>query len=371
MRQNPAMFRRAFPLALARRLARDRSGAFAMIFALMAIPLFIVIGAAVDYARVEHFKTRLQATVDSAALAGAVAYESGTATATATNYLNANALLLPGYSGTLTSSVSAATVSTGNNPGYTVTVKATANLVPTFMRIFYSTIPISATAVAVNPSVYINVASTFNSSAADANTVYWWAITSSNATTVPATSTFTSSNELATNLNSNQPAPFKLTTATDQIAIALGNVTGGKTGNYGCTQYQTAKYVTQKVNGKNEQVEDCEGTDQWFFSNIYPPSDNTDNQTGYRSTQNCSLQITVTTTAPNPQTPPSSGKCFTSTPTLGVFSCSQISGDYLTYYWNDMGGNTDDKDYNDAMLTINCTNGGGGSSTATTPYLTQ
>ena len=34
----------------------------------------------------------------------------------------------------------------------------------------------------------------------------------------------------------------------------------------------------------------------------------------------------------------------------------------LTYYWNDMGGATDDKDYNDAVYTVTCSQVSSGTS---------
>jgi Flp pilus assembly protein TadG len=54
---------------------KDRRAATALIVALMAVPLIITSGAAVDFSRVSSARAQLQYAVDSAALAGAGAYQ--------------------------------------------------------------------------------------------------------------------------------------------------------------------------------------------------------------------------------------------------------------------------------------------------------
>lgn len=54
---------------VAGRFARSRNGAVAMYFALAAVPLFGLAGAALDYSRVISTRTRLQAALDATALA--------------------------------------------------------------------------------------------------------------------------------------------------------------------------------------------------------------------------------------------------------------------------------------------------------------
>jgi hypothetical protein len=73
-------------------------------------------------------------------------------------------------------------------------------------------------------------------------------------------------------------------------------------------------------------------------------------------------------TMPSTLTPPVSGSCTSSMPSYAYPSCSQINGQYLTFYWNDMGGNPDDKDYNDAEITLSCTGSG---NNATSVYLSS
>ena len=70
---------------------------------------------------------------------------------------------------------------------------------------------------------------------------------------------------------------------------------------------------------------------------------------------------------PSNTTPPASSQCFTTLPSYAYPSCAQLNGQYANYYWNDMGGTTDDKDYNDAEISAKCSAGSG--NTATSVYL--
>jgi Flp pilus assembly protein TadG len=361
-----------------RALIGDRKGALGVILALLFVPTVMVIGAAVDYARLEQFKTQLQTTVDSAALSGAAAYvdasSSSTASTVAVNYLTSNEGVLPSHIGTITDTISAAQVTTGSNQGYTVTVKATATIGTTFMRLVTSTLTVSASATAVNPLVTITIsASNFSANAWDANTLWYWLISASSPNAQPNTSNFASTQKLASNLNATNSSVSFVATATQQIGMALQNVTGGKGGNYGCSQYQTTQYTREYVSsgygGSYQYVADCEGTQQWFFSNMMPPSANTYNQTGYQISTNCSVQVQISSTLPTSTTPPISGQCFNSLPQYSYPSCSQLAGKYANFYWNDMGGTTDDKDYNDAEISIQCSGISGSGNSATGVYL--
>jgi Putative Flp pilus-assembly TadE/G-like len=119
----------------------QRRGSVMVMYALLAVPVLMATGAAVDYARLEQFKTQLQQVVDSAALAGAADYSN--AASVAQNYLTVENALLPGHIGTITSNVAAS-----NN---SVTVNATGSLATTFMRLIAPSIPVSASATAVDP----------------------------------------------------------------------------------------------------------------------------------------------------------------------------------------------------------------------------
>jgi hypothetical protein len=106
-----------------------------------------------------------------------------------------------------------------------------------------------------------------------------------------------------------------------------------------------------------------------------PPSANTNNatsiDTGYQISQNCNLYVQVSSSPVTGTTAPSSGSCFSSLPQYASPSCSQLNGQYANFYWNDMGGVTDDKDYNDAEISISCSGISGNGNSATTVYLSS
>jgi Flp pilus assembly protein TadG len=365
-------------------LIRDRRGTVAIAMSLLFVPAVMTIGAAVDYARLEQFKTQLQATVDSAALSGAAAYvtaaDSSNAQTVAGNYITSNENLLPSHVGSITDTVAAAQVTTGSNQGYTVTVNATATIATTFMQLVTSSLSVSASATAVNPTVTITITTNnFQSSAWDGNTLWYWLVSSSDQTAIPNPNNFASSQKLASNVpgNSTNANVTFTASATQLIGIALQNVTGEVGGNYGCNQYQTAPAGSyQWSNGRYEYVAGtCQGSTQWFFSNIMPPSDSSYNvssiDTGYvTEASNCSLQTSLTSSLPTSINPPTSGSCLTSLPSNSTFSCRSIGSQYLTFYWNDMGGNVDDYDYNDAEISVSCSGTGTGN-TATGVYLSS
>ena len=79
----------------------------------------------------------------------------------------------------------------------------------------------------------------------------------------------------------------------------------------------------------------------------------------------CSLQTTIS----GKSSSINNGSCSLALgpPTNGTVNCSQVPGRTITYYWNDMGGPSDDRDYNDAVFNVTCpssSSGSGGSSQA-------
>ncbi|WP_373503283.1 pilus assembly protein TadG-related protein [Aestuariivirga sp.] len=73
-------------------LFRSESGQLSVMFALSAVPLLIAIGSAVDYVRIYDTRTKLQAAVDGAALAAAMAEDrnDGQRWVMAKNYFKSN-----------------------------------------------------------------------------------------------------------------------------------------------------------------------------------------------------------------------------------------------------------------------------------------
>ncbi len=79
-------------------------------------------------------------------------------------------------------------------------------------------------------------------------------------------------------------------------------------------------------------------------------------------TPNCAVQIVQVDPNNLPTSPPpnTSGHCFATSGGGSQFanlSCNQIAGRTFMYWWNDMGGKNDDKDYNDLSFTLTCVPG--------------
>jgi len=346
-----------------RKLIGDESGAVAVIFALLLLPLLLTIGAAIDYSRGQQFRSALQGAVDSAALAGAAAYVDstmGTAATTAANEaMNTAITQLPSYQGTVTFSAVPAIGTTSNGAvAYTVTVTAQAAVTTTLMSLVTNSINISASAEALNPAVSSTVTLPKGiSSASDKNIIYWYVVPKDGSLPVLSSSNVVYSNVPGWNANSASP-PTAM--GSQQIGFALVNVTGGNS-SYGANGYKASA-----------------GSTHTFYSHLMPPSqlatDTTDSvttcskkkcttsnpETYSTVTKNCSLQVLPT---PNPSNPPASvtGSCSTALPDYAAPTCSQLAKQTMTYYWNDMGGTTDDYDYNDAVYTVTCKSAGNGS----------
>ena len=137
-----------------RGLIGDRRGGVALIFALSLIPLIGFTGVAIDYARLVHMKTTLQAAADAAAISGAAANFGTASQETAANSADGpntiatsfftNAWLPPESS--ITKTVNAPTAT--STSGAIVTVTATAQVEMSFLAIWQSQMPVSVTATA-------------------------------------------------------------------------------------------------------------------------------------------------------------------------------------------------------------------------------
>lgn len=176
--------RRLFGLKLLRNLHSvlgNETGAIAMSYALLFIPLIVAIGCAVDYARMVQYRSSLQAAVDEAALAGAAAFtdpgQQDQAIAVATNYFNR--AILPSRIALTPPTVTADANGTTNAgaAAHTVTVSATATVATTIMSLFTPWGNISAAATAGDPVVTPQmVISHVNWWACDGNTVYLYQV---------------------------------------------------------------------------------------------------------------------------------------------------------------------------------------------------
>ncbi|GJE57358.1 TadE/TadG family type IV pilus assembly protein [Methylobacterium thuringiense] len=317
------------------RFWRDRSGVFAIWFAVMAIPMMLMAGAGLDMMRAVQLRAELQAAADSAALAGASVYVSAatgsTAQAVANRFMASAAARMPyasGISYTATPSASGAAV-------YSVAVTAQVSLPNTIMAILKNATDITVIAEARSAGYKIAFSlSSFASNAADANSIYWYVVPNNNG--VPSDSAL---NLLFSNTGGSSQKDISAIIGTGQkIGFALKNVTGGISG-YGKNGY-----------GKSQ------GSVNSFYSHLSPPS-----SVAYPSLLslfNCSLQTTVgaSTSVNNGSCPLSLGPVSN-----GTINCAQSAGKTVNYYWNDMGGVSDDRDYNDAVFNVTCPSSAGSS----------
>ncbi|MDE2006477.1 MAG: hypothetical protein KGI51_07925 [Rhodospirillales bacterium] len=315
------------------RFRRDRRGGVALLTGVAMVPLLLAAGIAVDLSRAAQFRSALQAAADSAALAGAAAYNTGTdaaaATTVADTYMTQAEASLPTNLGvTFSATPQAITNSAGTVIGYTVAVSAQGSIATTFMALAVSSVSAHIAAKALNPVVSINASlGNWKSSAWDANSIYWYVVPSDGS--LPASSAL---HMLFTNTG---PAPTSLPTiqltAAQKIGFALKNVTGGIHG-YGPNQYGSAQ-----------------GHTNWIYSQLSPPS-----ASAYPTeAANCSLQVVVAT-ASNPTPAETPGSCSSGTPAHATVNCGQMAGQSIFFFWNDMGGGTDDYDYNDAQYSLTC-----------------
>ena len=337
-------------IGAARRLGDDRRGGVAVWFGVMCIPLLFFAGAGMDLARGFNQKTSLQGAVDSAALAGAGAYtgvdQADAAKAVADAYMaawaktNSVQALVP-------TSTPGLVQSGGKVVAFTMTVKATSTIQNTLMQMTKGSNAVAVTATAQNPafSLTINMAG-FSSSAIDSNSISYYVVPSDGSVptaTIPLytnTGTGPSSGSLVLPATASQSIGFMLVNKTN------GNATQSKcTYLYGifkqCTQGND--YGTNQYGGQSQSV-------HYFYSHMMPPS-----KVAYPGvTQNCSLQVIADSSAQ-----PAQG-CTPSLPQFATVNYVQAAGKVLHYYWNDMGGTTDDKDFNDAAYTVACAQAGSG-----------
>jgi Flp pilus assembly protein TadG len=315
---------------LRRPLTRCRKGNVAIITALAAIPLVGAVGLAVDYTRALQFKTSLQGAVDSAALAGASLLSTSTSSAStmATDYIKSEITKLPPNNGVTY------TIAVPNTSS--VTVSATGQLATTFMSIFTKSFSVATTATAgpgqgPGGTVTWNLSlGGFFSSAYDSNTIYWYIVP--NDDSVPPNSAL--QGPIASN-NPNIPVSSSSFTVGEnqKIGFALVNVTGGLIG-YGSNQWGGTQ-----------------GSTHYFYSSISPPSSAAYPSSGENNLKICSGKAISSC--------PSSNNTL-STPTTAAPSCASLGSNYITYAWNDMGGTTDDYDYNDSEYYVSCGSGSGG-----------
>ena len=314
-------------LRMLTRLIADETGGIGLTFGMLLIPMILIVGGAVDYARMVQYRASLQNAVDQAAIAGAAVFsapsQSGIATQVAANYFNRT--LLPS-----SLSVTAPSVSTNSNgtinpalgsaTAYTVTVSATAKVSTTLLSLLIPSATITATGTAGDPVVSPHLGFTnVNSVACDGNSVYLYKVplnasgSGYDYSSVPA---WTQTGNLYNNYymigSSYQAVPsgqvLPSMTANQPLGVALVNVTDGNTGNSGCGV---------SVTGANSYGAPY-GQVQTFYSSLLlnnqSPSENTNN----------SYTVTVTSSTS------SHGNTSITGVTAGSLNVPLASGSYNT-----------------------------------------
>jgi len=296
--------------------------------------------------------------------------------------------------------------------GDQMTVSIQTDIQTTFLALIQPTMRITVTSVALNPFVTANVDfENWHSSAWDANYIYWYVIndkttipyfdasTMFNGSTLKTSTTVgdTTFNLGCTDVTSQLPSALTTPTvahncdstaqltSTARVGFLLYNVTGGSVGTYGSNQYGGGPLSTHTFysQASDPQVTSSPGNPNGDYnttktvtnadgSKTITHYDNGGYSSGYggqgahsgvvcpiscSTPQNCSLQVVTTTAAEiTSQTVPASVQtdhCYGTTQSPYVNqSCSQLGSQAVFYSWNDLGGSTDDYDYNDAQYAF-------------------
>ena len=394
-----------------------------------ALPLLIAAGVGIDIARLAMAQVALQAAVDGAALAGATVYSNAGASATAQSvgrtYFDHYTQGATVINMSRTASTQQGTLANGQT-AFRVSIAATAQMPTAFMGVAgFATMTVTAHAVAANPYLQPNPSPAPGGSvaigktttdASDWNTVYMYPVPMDANGTVhfdqlPPQNQFF---EIANNCRSidvgwgasspcngrygadwTQPTGTPPIYAPNQpIGFILVNQNGGVSPHgssngvpnksaYGTIDNTFAVFGTAPfaLNQSPSAYADS-GTAIYIVNAIFPSNKQQTQPSGVSTTfsqvtKNCSLIIQAwDTTTTLPSGPPTGGRCFQlNDPVSGsqyaTLSCSQMNGRTFIYWWNDMGGQTDDYDYNDISYQFSCnpapTGSGNSSSASATP----
>ena len=370
-----------------------RRGAVAVLFALMAVPLILAAGAATDYARLGLLANALQSVADQSALAGASVLNQANgqaeAVAVAQNYFakGISDLSADGSIGTPTISVPSAV---------TVKVSVTATLKTSLMALAFNSVPVVVTATAQGPgyALQFNKTGGFSASASDSNSIYFFVIPANSLppTTSAMTLLFTNDKKVDPNYQTDDAKPRNIAVnAGDQVGFALVNVTGGlspySSNAYGAATGTThifysnasvlsqASYPSQGTYyiGKTTSIfglSFCNKTALTATEATFVPVASVNSKVCSTSYAHPCATRSGTTTYQNNLL--INGAC--SSPATATQTCLQLYNNPITLNWNDMGGGSDDYDYNDAVYTVSClpnTTGSGASGQPGAVILTQ
>ncbi|WP_428377983.1 pilus assembly protein TadG-related protein [Lichenicoccus sp.] len=362
-----------------RSLRNSRQGAVAVLVALMLTPLIAGAGVAVDYSRESLLKASLQSIVDDAALAGASNLNQTTSTSgaitLATSYFNRSVATIAN-----SNTVSGPTVQVPNS--ITVTVSATAQLGTTLMGIFEPNMQVAVTATAMGPGYAIKVSKTggFTSTAYDGDSIYFYVVPPGGGYPTSLSSytlLFTNSSAVDPNYEYDNANPKAIAVGpNDQVGFALYNTNGGKTpygtNGYGAAQGSTHIFLSSLAAPSQDPAfgypnQPTYNTGSYSYprygrATCNPTPIGSTNPT-FASTAVNSYSTDTTSCITHPcvtQTGAGlmnnnlliNGVC--STQATAVQTCLQLYNNPTAFRWNDMGGGSDDFNYNDANYTVSC-----------------
>lgn len=343
-----------------------RHGNAGILFAVLAVPLILSVGAAVDFGRVYVASKTLQSIVDSAAMAGATVFSDEThqqaAINTAQAYFNKGITTLPDYAQVGSPAISVATTSNcDEGAAERITVSATADIGTTLMSIAVPSMAVTVSATAANPQVkfYLDVVKfDFSAEAGDLNGLYWYK--------VPEDGLLPSLSDMEFIINNvTTTAPKTITaciSSAQKIGFAFSVSPAGK--------YKY--YTTNTYGGKY-------GNTYYYYSTLFPPSRQAYPSWAYDG----ALQIAevnadgsypppTNSTIPRIIDPPdeenygyfpANSPPYAAIAASGSVSCSSLKGKAIHLYWNDMGPSDDpeinptahdDFNYRDGEITFGC-----------------
>lgn len=331
-------------------------------FALLAIPMILAVGAAIDYGRVYVAAKNMQSVVDAAALAGAEVFtaseQEAFAIATAQAYFTKGLSSLPDYAG-----ASAATITTqptdncDDGAAERITVTATVTVATTLMGVAIPSMTVDLSATAANPQVkfYLDVVNfDFSAEAGDLDGLYWFKVPADGSSPLPGDLEFIINNMTAT-------APTTITaciSSAQKIGFSFSVSPAGKFHYYNVNTYG-GRY----------------GQTYYYHSTLFPPS-----KEAYPAwPHDGALQIVdvasdgsypppTTSTFSPPGTHgygyfPANAQPMAAVASTGAVSCAGLAGRAIHLYWNDMGPNDDpelvpnaydDFNYTDGEITFGC-----------------
>lgn len=259
----------------------DRRGVAAMVVALMAIPLVLFAGFALDLGRAYFAEQWLQGAVDSAAMAGASAFTDPTresaAQAIARNFLNREIASPPG--GVAISQMSPIQMTAGSgcsaDKASMVTVSASAKVSTMLMHMVKPDISVSASATAAMPLVELSATVNnlnFNLNAGDLDTVYWYLAPTDGSSPSPGDLIYILSNSLQNTSNVSLPYSYSSSSSPVPCVFLTQKIGFGFSNELCARSYQIQGHGYYFVNSYGGACTNPPSVTKYYYSTLFPPT---------------------------------------------------------------------------------------------------